>query len=254
MSTTDHARPRERHRSSEGGVLVPSIVRPTRNESVAVQSYESLREAISAGRLQPGQRLTETALTEMLGVSRTPLREALVRLENEGLITRQQGRVVIAELTVQHLRELFAVRGVLEALAARDAAEGATDEQLTELEQVTDTTEGLQRERAPQSQLVAAGSSFHLCVARLSGNETNFRMIEQVLAHVGRYRSSIAISYAEQHIKEHRAIAAAIMERSAADAAAAMGAHVANSLAAIEQQLGVDSAELETTPQPRGQS
>src|SRR5688572_15421042 len=93
------------------------------------QRVESvLRDAIVSGALAPGQRLTERELTEMTGVSRTLVREALRQLEAERLITVVPNKgPIVRELTTREAKEIYAIRAVLEGLAAREFAAGADD-------------------------------------------------------------------------------------------------------------------------------
>jgi len=102
--------------------------------SLADQAYEGLLAAIGAGRLQPGERVRETALAEQLGISRTPIREALQRLARDGLVqldARNGAR--IAELSLQAIQELYDLREILEGSTARLAAQGATANDLQRL-------------------------------------------------------------------------------------------------------------------------
>src|SRR5690242_17465200 len=99
------------------------------------QVLDGLRQAIIAGRLEPGARLTERELTEMMGVSRTVVREALRQLESEGLIENIPNKgPVVRTLSLDEARDLYAVRAVLEGFAARLFADKATAEQTTRLE------------------------------------------------------------------------------------------------------------------------
>lgn len=95
------------------------------------QVEQALRQAIVAGQLRPGQRLTERELTVSLGVSRTLVREALRQLESEGLISVIPNRgPIVRELSADEIEDLYAIRAVLEGLAARRFAEKADDESL----------------------------------------------------------------------------------------------------------------------------
>lgn len=99
--------------------------RATRGDRIA-RAYEQLRNLIIAGRLAPGSRIIESDIAERLGVSRTPVRSALHRLQQEGYITgvgrQKEQRLVIAPLTQEDAGELFEIIGAIEGLAARDAA------------------------------------------------------------------------------------------------------------------------------------
>lgn len=100
---------------------------------------QALREAVIAGSLPPGRRLTERELTEMTGVSRTLIREALRQLESEGLITVIPNRgAVVTEMTLAEARDLYAIRALLEGFAARRFVEHADEGMLQRLVQAAD--------------------------------------------------------------------------------------------------------------------
>ena len=96
--------------------------------------FNTLRQAILRGELQPGERLMEIQLAQRLGVSRTPVREAIRKLELEGLVLMIPRRgAEVAEITRQDLEDVLEVRAALEELAVKDACEHITDEQLQDL-------------------------------------------------------------------------------------------------------------------------
>jgi DNA-binding GntR family transcriptional regulator len=92
--------------------------------------YEQLRTAIVQGTIRPNERLIETELAERLEVSRTPVRESMLRLAGDGLITNHRRGWVVREHSSDEIREVFEVRAALEGFAARLAADRATDEEL----------------------------------------------------------------------------------------------------------------------------
>jgi DNA-binding GntR family transcriptional regulator len=103
--------------------------------SLADGAYEELRSAIVEGRLDQGTLVVETALAQMLGVSRTPVREALLRLELEGFVVRQSGgRLVVHWHSRKSLDDLYLVRELLEGYAARLAASRISDEELDQMD------------------------------------------------------------------------------------------------------------------------
>ncbi len=106
----------------------------TGRDDRGTQAYTQLRELIVRGRLAPGTWIIETDIADRLGVSRTPVRAALQRLQQEGYIVAsargQQYRAAVAALTKEDARELFGIMGQLEALAARNAAELPADQRL----------------------------------------------------------------------------------------------------------------------------
>lgn len=102
---------------------------------VRQQVIKAIYDAITTGRLKPGQRLVEKELCELMGVSRPPVREALRHLESEGLIVSMPKRgPIVAKLSAEDVANIYQVRGALEALAAKLFAEVASDEQVAELE------------------------------------------------------------------------------------------------------------------------
>lgn len=119
--------------SASGELRVAAVAAPLR-----AQVVRNLREAILNRTFQPGQRLVERELCELTGVSRTTVREALRQLESEGLVrlVANQGPIV-AKMSLEEARDLYDVRGVLEALAASRFATTATDDQIRRLDEVT---------------------------------------------------------------------------------------------------------------------
>jgi DNA-binding GntR family transcriptional regulator len=101
---------------------------------VQKDAYTLILEAIEAGVYKPGDRLVESELAERLGVSRTPVREALQRLETQAMLTRDGRSLIVASLDHNQLAELYAVRTELEGLAARLAARHATPEEVRVLQ------------------------------------------------------------------------------------------------------------------------
>src|SRR5690349_20500781 len=102
-----------------------------RTRSRADFVYESLRDAVSEGRIAKGERVREEEIARNLGVSRTPVREALQRLQQRGLLVFGPGRgLVVAELSQQQVIELYSMREILEGSAARFAAQHATEHEI----------------------------------------------------------------------------------------------------------------------------
>ncbi len=109
-----------------------------RGVSRGEQAYQYLVEAIQAGRLAPGTRLREIELAETLGLSRTPVREALSRLQSEGLAANDPARgLIVTELDHSMMSELYVMREVLEGTAARLAARHASDVEIEFLKEIT---------------------------------------------------------------------------------------------------------------------
>jgi len=159
-------------------VISPSgSIQIERQQPLAEQAYCALREQIATGELDPGQRLTERSLADALGVSATPIREALRRLEQEGLIERTNQRTLsVVAHSDQVLRELLFARVVLRAALARFAAEKITDEQITELSEILSELRD-RAETASEEELLAIGARFDAVIVRAADSAAVQRLI-----------------------------------------------------------------------------
>ena len=135
----------------------------------SVQAADIVRSRILGGEYAPGQRLSEVELSASLGMSRSPLREALRLLANEGLVKLVSGRgVSVADFSETEVRELVEIREALDVLAVRLAAERATTAQIAMLR---DNLEGLTNAlRTHGTQTPEWPSDFHLCIYEVAGN------------------------------------------------------------------------------------
>lgn len=152
------------------------------------QVLEALRLAIVSGRLAPGQRLTERSLIEMMGVSRTVIREALRQIESEGLIEIIPNKgPVVRELSAEEARDLYRIRAVLEGLAARLFAENATqtmvDELHAALEAVVVAYQGPDGEEA-----LDAKTKFYDLLYQGGASQTLSSMLGVIHARIWRWR------------------------------------------------------------------
>jgi len=153
------------------------------------QVLEALRRAIVSGRLAPGQRLTERELIEMMGVSRTVIREALRQIEAEGLIEiiPNKGPVVRA-LSTEEARDLYRIRAVLEGLAARLCAENASDVMVAKLETALEDVE-LAYQGSNGELALDAKTKFYDLLYAASESESLTSMLAMVQARVWRWRA-----------------------------------------------------------------
>jgi DNA-binding GntR family transcriptional regulator len=182
---------------------------------------EVLRQAIIEGRLAPGQRLTERQLTEMTGVSRTLIREALRQLESQGLISVIPNKgPVVRELTVAEGRDLYAIRGVLEGLAARYFVENADEAMAAELSAAIDAVVAAY-ERGDFPEALKTKNHFYDVLFRGSGSETLSSMLQTLHARIWRWRA-LGVTHpqrspgrAKEAIRGLRAIQEAIRRRDA---------------------------------------
>jgi DNA-binding GntR family transcriptional regulator len=153
--------------------------------TLADQAYRALREEIISGQLKPGQRLTERHLATRLGVSPTPIREALQRLEHEHLIQRTDTRrILVTEPSVHRLYELTLIEAALRGVSARLAAENATEKELAAIE---DTHAAFTQDMSP-ARALAAARKLHELIDRASHNETLTTMIATATAFDWQFR------------------------------------------------------------------
>jgi DNA-binding GntR family transcriptional regulator len=153
------------------------------------QVLEALRLAIVSGQLAPGQRLTERSLIEMLGVSRTVIREALRQLEAEGLIEIIPNKgPVVRVLSAAEAKDLYSIRGVLEGLAARLFAENAAEPLVRELEAAFEAIVAAYQGESGE-QALEAKTNFYDLLYRGTGSETLTAMLGQVQARIWRWRA-----------------------------------------------------------------
>ena len=206
-------------------------------------AYSLILEAIEAGQFKPGDRLVESELADRFGVSRTPVREALQRLETQSMLTRDGRSLIVASLDHNQLSELYAVRGELEGLAARLAARHATEEEMHVLRSMVRDDRALVG--GDPRALSRANKRFHRLIHLASHN----RFLVQQLDLVHRSMALMATtSFAAEGrdmkaMDEHEAIVAAIEARDGEAAARALKTHISH---AYETRLRVDAGELRT--------
>lgn len=193
-----------------GGPALPPVPRAERLVDSVVST---LREEILNGRLSPGTVLVQEDLAAQLGVSRTPLREGLRVLENDGLIrTETNKRSVVVALSDDDIRDLLELRLILDGVAARLAASRPQpDEVIAQLGQLADELKGLS---APldNAGFLRANTEFHLAVLRAAANQRLLRFAPEVRISAQMLYPRIATNQdrMSRSATEHHAIASAI--------------------------------------------
>lgn len=201
--------------------------------------FNTLRRSILTGELKPGERLMEIHLADKLGVSRTPIREAIRKLELEGLVTMIPRRgAEVAQITEKHLRDVLEVRRALDALAVELACERITKEELDSLKEACDNF-AKETKQGNANRLARADVAFHDIILNASGNERLVQMISKLSQQMYRYRLEYVkdeTSY-EQLIGEHAAIYEAIRSRDGIAGAEAIKNHIDNQEKAVIRRI-----------------
>jgi DNA-binding GntR family transcriptional regulator len=206
---------------------------PTGAESVA----EWIRERIRRGRFVPGQRLVEADIIEQLGAGRSKVREALQRLEAEGLITIEEFRgASVRRIGPDEVRAIYRTRMALEGLAAAEFAAADEPKLKRRLLEIQGAMDGWKEDGGHQ-RFAALNSEWHELIAQGSGNACLVQFLPRLTVPV--YRLLFASFYTEDRIEaanaDHRKITAAILEGRADDAEAEMRRHISAGLEGISE-------------------
>lgn len=215
----------------------PRRGKPVKRGSLRQRAYDQLKQMILSGALHPGERLSEARLSAALGVSRTPLREALMRLETEGLVIgKPNSGYVVVQLDIETVRDLLVVREGLDGYAAELAAGMATSADLDRLRGVMGQIEelGRTRTRAPEhvARELELGLKVHEVIVAATGNrilrEMTTRIYEQLRTAL--WLEVLWIDLWDEAVAEHRAIVEAIIARDGRRACEAARKHVRASI------------------------
>ncbi len=192
--------------------------------------FEALREAIVKGVLKPGERMMEIQLAEEMGVSRTPVREAIRKLELEGLVAMVPRKgAYVASLSMKDIVEVFEIRGALEGLAAELAAERITEDELEELERfLVRIMESI--ESSDLTLMVEVDTDFHAQLYRASRNERLSQIINNLREQIQRFRkTSLSLpGRMRAALEEHKKIVEALSTRDSSLARRLAEEHIEN--------------------------
>lgn len=183
--------------------------------------YEQLKRSILDGKLAAGQPLVESQLADAYGVSRTPIREALHRLQQDGIVERGDRGLRVAEGSAEQILEIYEARVVLEAAVCESAARRRTEMDVARLHGILEASP---RENPSASEMVASNMQFHEAVWQASHNGTWVDLLSRLNTHLRRYPSTTLTAPGrwEEALEEHAALLAAI-ERGDAEAASSIG-------------------------------
>lgn len=203
--------------------------------------FLTLRKAILKGELQPGERLMEIALANRLGVSRTPVREAIRMLEHEGLVVMKPRRgAQVAKITEQELNDVLEVRKSLEMLAANKACERMTEEDMKAMRETGAEFRKLAlNPNCDLTALTEADVAFHDTIYRGTRN----RRLNQILANLREQMYRFRLEYLkdasirESLVSEHEEIMKAVAGRDGELAAGLIGEHIDNQQKVIHASI-----------------
>lgn len=202
--------------------------------------FRTLRDAILEGRLEPGYRLMEIHLAQQLGVSRTPVREAIRLLEHENLVKISAHRgAVVASFTVSEMRNVLEVREALEDLTAKRAAITMTDADIRNLKEIEARFEETLKAGNDAGKAARIDLEFHEAITRATGNRYLFELLAQLRGHIFRFRL-VSLKKRENYqniIRDHQNLIAGLEKHDPDAASAAIRNHIENQREIILRQL-----------------
>lgn len=192
--------------------------------------FETLRSAILSGEFSPGERLMEIQLAEEMGVSRTPVREAIRKLELEGLVVMVPRKgAYVAGLSLKDVADVFEIRSSLEGLAGALAAERITDEEIEQLERILVQIKEAGRENDVET-IIQKDVEFHDILFRASRNEKLVQILNNLREQIHCFRTASLKN--EERFKEmfyeHKKIVEALADRDAERAQKLVQEHIEN--------------------------
>lgn len=191
------------------------LVDITYHSSLRAKVFSQLQNDILNGKYAQGENLIESRLCDELGVSRTPVREAIRQLELEGLVTSIPNKgAIVKGITSKDIEDICTIRMMIEGLAARWAAEKATPQELAELKEAVELEE-FYTDKKGVEQLLKFDSRFHEIIYRASKSNPLMQTLSSFHLYIQRARSASLSSpgRAKKVLEEHRAILQAIVDR-----------------------------------------
>lgn len=201
--------------------------------------FNTLRQAILRGELKPGERLMEIQLAERLGVSRTPIREAIRKLELEGLVLMIPRRgAEVAKISEKNLRDVLEVRRCLEELAVELACQRMDDEALEHLalahKKFMEVVKG-----TDMMQMAECDEAYHDVIYEATGNQRLIQLLNNIREQMYRYRLEYIKDAGKRQIlvHEHERILAALQQHHVKEAKDAMREHIENQEITVSQKI-----------------
>lgn len=215
------------------------------NSPLRVQVFKAIEDAVLNGEYKDGDSLNELKISEELGVSRTPVREALMQLELEGLAKNipNKGAVVIG-ITEKDIEDIYAVRIRIEGLAARLCAEKISEDELKRFQEIVDLQE-FYLSKHDAEQIWSLDSEFHKIIYNASQSRPLKFMLSNFHNYIKRARdiSVHADGRAEKTVSEHKAILQAVKDRDGELAELLMARHITNAKNNLIKQIQSEKRE-----------
>ena len=202
--------------------------------------FNTLRQAILRGVFKPGERLMEIQLANKLGVSRTPIREAIRKLELEGLVIMIPRKgAEVADITEKSLRDVLEVRKALEELAVQLACEKITQEELEELEKAGENFKKVLKRSKDITEVAEADVRFHDVIYMATDNQKLIHLLNKLREQMYRYRVEYLKNpdVHEQLTQEHEEIVYHIKRREKVEATAVTCQHIDNQVSAVTDKI-----------------
>ena len=199
------------------------------NTNLRDQTYDIIKNMIILREIEPGKKINEEHIAKEIQVSRTPIREALCRLENEGIVKIIPRRgAFVSDLTETNVREILLIREVLEGLVVRLAVENMDEETLEKLRKALENVSTLPEKDRDLINYTRSEVDFHAILLSASNNKMLKNMMEIVNAHLQiiRLRTVVIPERAQKTVKEHQQILDAIENRDATSAEKLMREHI----------------------------
>lgn len=209
------------------------------HKNLTLKVHEVLQKEILEGKLRPGERIKQEELTKRLGVSRTPVREAIQHLKAEGLVQYvRNSSAVISSIPRRKIEEIFELRGLLEGYAAEKGAAALDKKTAKKLHELIAEMDNL-HSRQDVPKLLLKNEEFHRTVCAMAGNSILVEMLEQIWRDIRRIRFGYLVTRKghEKSTREHKALVAALERHDLAQIREILQLHVDGTLKGILETL-----------------
>ena len=204
--------------------------------------FNTLRQAILTGELKPGERLMEIHLANKLGVSRTPIREAIRKLELEGLVTMIPRRgAEVAQITEKSMSDVLEVRRAMDVLCVELACERITEDELEDLKAACEHFEQAVKTKDAKK-IAQADVALHDIIVHATGNQRLVQLVNNLSEQMYRYRFEYIKDFSQHQrlVEEHRIIYESLVKKDKETVSEAAKTHIDNQKKAIIKQIRLE--------------